>query len=177
MRAFPKANSGRSIIFARPGMAQQRAMRFARTAALAMLIAGLPACETTPPASMSYEACAAARMCNIHGVISARPSGQALMGQLDLPDGRCIAVSLPGDMLAGLEQNGPAEVTLRGRVYDVPADVESMTVEGRTIGLGLCGRFFLFVYDGSAVIPYTPRSRGAAALRLDPSLEIGPQGS
>jgi hypothetical protein len=128
-----------------------------------MILAGVPACETVPD-SMTYEACARARTCNIHGVISAQTAGQAMMGKLDLPDGRCISVSLPGEMLAGLEQNGPAEVTIRGRVHEVPSDVTSMTVEGRTIGLGMCGSFFLFVYDGSAVVPYTPKASGSARL-------------
>ena len=128
-------------------------MKLAWTAALAMVLPALSGCETVPHDPMSYETCATARNCTIRGRMSAQAAGQALMGRLDLPDGRCVSVSLPGDFLARLEASGPVEVTVRGRVYDMPApDVVSMTVEGRTVGLGLCGDFFLFVYDDSELI-------------------------
>lgn len=120
--------------------------------AAALAAPSLLGCETTPDAPMSYEACSAARMCTARGMLSQQASGQALMGRLDLADGRCLSVSLPGDMLARLENAGPVQATVRGRVHQVPHDTVSMTVEGRTIGLGQCGDFVLFVYDESAVI-------------------------
>ena len=127
-------------------------MRLIRLLAAAMAVMALPACETTPDAPMSYEACSAARMCTIRGTLSQQSTGPALMGRLDLADGRCVNVSLPGEMLARLENAGAIEATVRGRVHEVPADTVSMTIEGRTIGLGQCGSFILFVYDDSAVV-------------------------
>ena len=101
---------------------------------------------------MSYETCRSARLCTVRGMLSQQVSGQAQMGQLDLPDGRCVSISLPAQMLYELQQSGPAEVTVRGRVHEVPPDTATMTIEGRTIGVGLCGDFILFVYDDSEVI-------------------------
>ena len=121
--------------------------------ALVLAVPVLPGCETTPDPPMTLEACRAARLCTIRGRLSQQMAGQALMGQLDLDDGRCVSVSLPGEMLAHLENAGPTEVTVRGRVHEVAPDTATMTVEGRTIGVGLCGDFVLFVYDDSEVIP------------------------
>ena len=140
-------------MFRQAAIRHVRPMKLAWTAALALAFPALSGCETVPHDPMSYETCATARNCTIRGLMSAQSVGQALMGKLDLPDGRCVSVSLPGDFLARLEASGPVEVTVRGRVYDMPAsDVVSMTVEGRTIGLGSCGNFFLFVYDDSELI-------------------------
>ena len=111
-----------------------------------ILASPLSGCETTHE-PMTYERCATARLCTLRGLMAPVQAGQAFMGRLELPDGRCVSVSLPGQMLAELRQSGPAEVTVRGRVYEKRADVQSMTVEGRTIGLDQCGDFFLFVYD------------------------------
>ena len=133
-----------------------RIIRFMRPLwpiALVLVCPALPGCETTPDPPMSWETCRSARLCTIRGTLSQQPAGQALMGRLDLPDGRCVAVSLPGEMLARLEVAGPTEVTIRGRVHEVAPDTATMTVEGRTIGVGLCGDFVLFVYDDSEVIP------------------------
>ena len=139
-------------MFRQAAIRHVRPMKFAWTTLAVLALAALPGCETVPHDPMSYETCATARNCTIRGRMSAQSVGQALMGKLDLPDGRCVSVSLPGDFLARLEASGPVEVTVRGRVYEKPADVQSMTVEGRTIGLGLCGDFFLFVYDDSELI-------------------------
>jgi hypothetical protein len=72
------------------------------------------------------------------------------MGQLDLPDGRCISVSLPERALTELRKTGPKATTVSGRVFGDPSvnrEITSMEIEGRKIGLGLCGNFFVFVPD------------------------------
>jgi hypothetical protein len=114
--------------------------------ALTLSVPPLTGCETVHE-PMTYERCATARLCTLRGMMTPVQAGQAWMGRLELPDGRCVSVSLPGQMLAELQQSGAAEVTVRGRVYEKQPDAQSMTVEGRTIGLGECGSFFLFVYD------------------------------
>ena len=114
--------------------------------ALTLSVPPLTGCETVHE-PMTYERCATARLCALRGMMTPVQAGQAWMGRLELPDGRCVSVSLPGQMLAELQQSGATEVTVRGRVFEKPPDVQSMTVEGRTIGLDQCGAFFLFVND------------------------------
>jgi hypothetical protein len=117
--------------------------------ALGLALASVPigGCETVHE-PMTYERCRGANLCTMRGRMSPVQTPQAWMGQLDLADGRCVAVSLPAQMLSELQQQGPTEVTVRGRVFDVAANSQAMTVEGRPVGLGLCGGdFVLFVYD------------------------------
>jgi hypothetical protein len=106
----------------------------------------LPACETVHE-PMTYERCSTADLCTLRGRMTPVQVGQAWMGRVDLPDGRCVSVSLPAQMLSELQQSGQVEVTVRGRRHRIPANTQVMTVEGRTIGLGECGDFVLFVYD------------------------------
>jgi hypothetical protein len=114
--------------------------------ALLMAIPPLAGCETVHE-PMTYERCSSADLCTLRGHMTPVQAGQAWMGKLDLADGRCVSVSLPAQMLRELQESGGNDVTVRGRVRRVPANTEVMTVEGRTIGLGTCGDFILFVYD------------------------------
>jgi hypothetical protein len=114
--------------------------------ALPMAIPPLASCETVHE-PMTYEQCSAARLCTLRGHMSPVQAGQAWMGKLDLADGRCVSVSLPAQMMHELQASGGNDVTVRGRVHEIPANTQVMTVEGRTIGLGTCGNFILFVYD------------------------------
>jgi hypothetical protein len=115
-------------------------------ATLPWAIPPLTGCETVHE-PMSYERCSTADLCTLRGRMTPVQMGQAWMGRVDLPDGRCISVSLPAQMLRELQQSGPVEVTVRGRRHRIPANTQVMSVEGRTIGLGECGDFILFVYD------------------------------
>ena len=72
------------------------------------------------------------------------------MARVELPDGRCVAVSLPEEQLADLRRSGRRQMTVSGLVYGDPSassEIASLTVEGRRIGLGLCGNFFVYVRD------------------------------
>src|SRR5688572_33489706 len=82
--------------------------------ALTLSVPPLTGCETVHE-PMTYERCATARLCTLRGMMTPVQAGQAWMGRLELPDGRCVSVSLPGQMLAELQQSGAAEVTVRGR--------------------------------------------------------------
>ena len=115
-------------------------------ATLPLAIPPLAGCETVHE-PMTYERCSTADLCTLRGRMTPVQAGQAWMGRLELADGRCVSVSLPAQMLSELQQMGSAEVTVRGRVQRAPAGTQAMTVEGRTIGLGECGDFILFVYD------------------------------
>lgn len=69
--------------------------------------------------------------------------------QLDLRNGRCVNVSLPRERWEELRRSGPREMTVVGNVYREPRGVggeESvLEINGRAIGYGLCGDFFVFV--------------------------------
>jgi hypothetical protein len=98
--------------------------------------------------SMTREECAAARFCSISGVMEAYPADHAWMGRLTIADGACISVSLPEDELARLRRSGPRAMTVRGRVMGDPSadqEVAYLRVNGRDVGLGMCGSFFVYV--------------------------------
>lgn len=72
------------------------------------------------------------------------------MAEFALPDGRCVAVSLPENEIELLRSSGPRPMTVTGEVYGDPSgvtEVAYMEIEGRRIGLGLCGGFFVFIPD------------------------------
>jgi hypothetical protein len=99
---------------------------------------------------MNYETCANSRTCVVRGIAAARLAEHASTAQFDLPDGRCINVSLPPAKLERLRRNGPIEMTVTGEVYGDPSAAGEevvLQIEGRTIGFGLCGDFFVFVPD------------------------------
>ena len=113
---------------------------------LPMAVPPLSSCETVHE-PMTYERCSRADLCTMRGHLTAVQAGQAWMGKLALPDGRCVDASLPAQMIYELQQSGGNDVTVRGRVISVPANTQAMTVEGRVIGQATCGNFILFVYD------------------------------
>lgn len=86
-------------------------------------------------------------MCTISGIVSAEPAAHAVMGRLQLPGNNCISVSLPRATIAQLREQGPRPMTISGRVFgEPPPEVDAIiTIKGRTIGLGLCSDFFVFV--------------------------------
>lgn len=118
-----------------------------------LTVAGLTmptGCTHAKQSPMSYKTCAAAKVCTVRGVASAKSAEHAWMARLELPDGQCISVSLPDTELNRLRQDGPKEMSITGRVYGDPSastEIAFMKVEGRKIGLGLCGDFFVFVRD------------------------------
>jgi len=108
-------------------------------------------CLSATPGPMTYEGCAASKVCVVHGIATARLAEHAPTVQLDLPTGRCINVSMPRQRWEALRNRGPTAITVSGTVYREPsADNGGETVleiNGRRIGYGLCGRFFVFVRD------------------------------
>jgi len=88
----------------------------------------------------------------VRGIATARLGEHAPTVQLDLGNGRCINVSLPPRRWEELRQRGPTEMTVRGTVYREPAggngEETVLEINGRRIGYGLCGRFFVFVRGG-----------------------------
>jgi hypothetical protein len=72
--------------------------------------------------------------------------GDTQMGKLDM-DHECVSVSLPSKMIESAEKQGRHQATVQGTMFPVPTDIEvaTISVNGRTIGLGQCGNFYLFV--------------------------------
>ena len=102
-------------IFGRVGrrsiLAFSRMSRSLVSAALAAVAAGalaLPTlgCATVRVAPMTYELCAASRICTIRGTVTAELADHGWMGRLDFPDGRCIAISLPDAQMAIYDKMG-----------------------------------------------------------------------
>lgn len=73
--------------------------------------------------------------------------GHAYIGKLSLPDGTCVDVSLPESTSRRLAGQPPHQTTVVGRVlpYIYEDSIIDYKVNGRLIGYGKCGKFFLFV--------------------------------
>lgn len=116
--------------------------------ALALLIP-ISACLSASSRGMTYERCAASRVCVVHGIATARLAEHAPTVQLNLADGRCINVSMSRRRWENLRRRGPTEMTITGTVYSEPSvsngEETVLEINGRRIGYGLCGRFFLLV--------------------------------
>ncbi|HWL95566.1 MAG TPA: hypothetical protein VNT79_18755 [Phycisphaerae bacterium] len=110
-----------------------------------------PAARAAPRA-MTYEGCAASRVCVVHGIATVRLAEHAPTAQLSLGNGRCVNVSLAPQRLEELRRRGPTEMTVTGTVYWEPSTTGGeetvLEINGRRIGYGLCGRFFVYVRDG-----------------------------
>jgi hypothetical protein len=117
---------------------------------LAVALSSAAGCASLGSRPMNYETCATSRTCVVRGVAAARLAEHASTAQFNLPDGRCINVSLPRERLELLRRNGPIEMTVTGEVYRDPSvagEDAVLQINGRTIGFGLCGDFFVFVPD------------------------------
>ena len=121
-------------------------------AILASPVLTLGCATTLPKRTMNYDECESSEVCVVRGLATARVGEHAPIVKLDLADGRCINVSLPRQRWDELRQNGPTETTVEGRVYLEPTgpngEEEIIEINGRRIGYGLCGRFFVYVPDG-----------------------------
>jgi hypothetical protein len=105
-------------------------------------------CTTVAPSPMAQEQCERARFCTVQGVASAKRVERVWMAEVALNDGKCVRVSLPEVEIARLRGDGPKPMTLSGRVYGDPPrtdEVVTFEVNGRKIGLGTCGDFFVFI--------------------------------
>jgi hypothetical protein len=100
---------------------------------------------------MDVTECKAAEVCTIRGQISAIKSDGVAMGELRQENGECITLSLSKDDIAYLEQKGPVDATVSGRVYSGHHDPNSvlLKIEGRQVGYPRCGEFYLFVASDS----------------------------
>jgi hypothetical protein len=98
------------------------------------------------PSAMTYDECAASRLCVVEGILSIREMAHVKMGHLLLPNGQCVAVSLPKSEADRLQRVGPKHSVVSGIVYPIIPDEDVVFVEmkGRRIGWGVCGPFYIF---------------------------------
>lgn len=128
-------------------------MRAMLASLLLMVTVAAPGCISLKQRAQSYDECAAAKECTVSGMATARPAEHGWMVQVDLPEGRCVSVSVPPRDLKRLRRSGPRPATFTGRVFPDPSahfdpsgeEIVFLAVEGRRIGLGLCGDFYLYV--------------------------------
>ena len=81
------------------------------------------------------------------GVFEMSTDGYAYIGKLTLPDGKCMNVSMPDDQSKDLLEKGPRPATFRGKVLKYVNEYNLiLLINGRRVGLGRCGDYYLFVY-------------------------------
>ena len=108
----------------------------------------LGSCTSTAfPLATSAEECGHATRCKIEGTLSITNDGHAYIGKLLLSDGQCIDVSLPPSQVRKLLNQPLRKQTVRGSVhpYVYHGDFDEIRVNGRLIGYGSCGDFYVFV--------------------------------
>lgn len=122
--------------------------RISSHALIVPLLLAATSCTRVDRSTMNYDQCSAAQVCTVRGIAVARLVESAWMAEVQLADGRCVSVSLPDRLMSSLKHGGPRVMSITGEVFtDPPIDVVSVEVNGRRIGLGACGDFFVFVPD------------------------------
>lgn len=117
-------------------------------ASLAATLSLLVSCTSTAiPLATSAEERGRATRCKIEGTMNITNDGHAYIGQLVLSGGKCVDVSLPQSQVRKLLGQPPRKQTVNGRVlpYVYHGDLDEIRVNGRLIGYGSCGDFYVFV--------------------------------
>ena len=113
-----------------------------------LLLLLLGGCVTPSQRSMTFDECSVAEdVCAISGLLSMSSDGHGFIAELRLADGRCVNVSLPISLSRKLLRQAPRAMSVHGAVlgYPIGEDVSHFEVNGRRIGFGECGNFFVFV--------------------------------
>ena len=114
-------------------------------ACIALLIA---ACAVRAPLrDMTVEECRAAETCRISGLLTMSSDGHGFIAELEVAGDKCVNVSLPVRASKAMLGKPPKQMSVQGAVVGFPAaeDLAHFTVDGRRIGFGRCGDFFVFV--------------------------------
>lgn len=109
-----------------------------------------------PPACVSAEQFIQCKECTASGMLDMSSDGHGFIGRLTLDNGDCLNVSLSTSRSRSLLGRPAQHVTVSGQVLPYPEislssqDSEylalSYSVQGRKVGRGRCGEYFLFVY-------------------------------
>jgi hypothetical protein len=125
-------------------------MKLPHSAVMDCLVALLPvACAATSPPIVAKGTadCEAASACEVRGLLEMGNDGHGYIGTVRLDDGSCINVSLPERQSRSIQGQPPRRMSLIGKVVPFPygEDVLSFKVNGRKVGYGRCGSYFVFV--------------------------------
>jgi len=99
---------------------------------------------------MSFEQCEKSDICSISGAMELTNDGHAYIGKVVMSDGRCVNVSVPLEAYRDYESGREKfqnQVSLRGRVfpYAYGDGFTETLINGRKVGYGKCGNFYVFV--------------------------------
>lgn len=85
--------------------------------------------------------------CKVSGVLEMKSDGHGFIGYLQLSDGTCVNVSLPEGLSKSLVDKPPVMMEVQGPVLPFPNDIDviGFEVNGRRVGFGNCGNFYIFV--------------------------------
>lgn len=129
-----------------------KVLRSTSATLVAALLAGCASAQVhgDPPVAMDVDQCKASDICSVSGRFEILNDGHAYIGKLDLPGGACVNVSVPVGRYRDYLYKGPKagnEIALSGRVlpYVYHDGFTEIRVNGRGIGYGRCGDFYIFV--------------------------------
>lgn len=108
----------------------------------------LVSCASVPELEvMTAEQCARAEICKVRGLLEMSNDGHVYIGKLHLDDGTCVNVSLPERESRRLSGQPAQMRMITGSVFPYVQEDTFMEyrVNGRQIGYGLCGSYFVFV--------------------------------
>jgi hypothetical protein len=115
--------------------------------AIVLPLVGACATQQPPTRAQTAAACRDAFICQVTGSLEMSSDGHGYIGVLKLDDGSCINVSLPEKVSQRLRGRAPERMTLTGRVLPFPQgeNILTLKVNGRRVGYGRCGAFYVFV--------------------------------
>lgn len=110
-----------------------------------ILIVGCTSHETK--LNMTAQQCEEAKKCKVSGSLAIKSDGHGFIGELSLEDGSCIDVSVPNNFSERYRDQPAQMLQLEGPVFPYPngEDIIELKINGRKIGVGLCGNFYVFV--------------------------------
>lgn len=118
-----------------------------KTAAIFSLLTLAACIHGSEPAQARNKQCVSGEECKVSGLLTMSTDGHGYIGKLDVGGGKCLNVSIPdGDSKKLITRKAAQKATLTGRWLPYVKEFGlAVTVNGRTIGEGLCGDHYLFV--------------------------------
>ena len=114
------------------------------------LAASLLVASCNPPGLVARHqvagGCVVGEDCTVTGSIAMTSDGHGFIGKLTLPDGKCVNVSLSDEESRRMTGAAPKEGSFTGRALPYVRDPSLVPlINGRRVGMGLCGDFYVFV--------------------------------
>lgn len=119
-----------------------------RSISIVSITLGLGACKTTSETNaMTVTECEHSHVCTLQGLLEMSNDGHAYIGKMNVDGGGCVNVSLSEKQSKRMTGRPPQRKTITGRVLPYPHDLGFIEyrVNGRQIGYGKCGDYYIFV--------------------------------